>query len=129
MSYSISHPITHGVFTPTYLGEDTAGVTTYISQVGIWTRVDNIVTLTLLLEWSGATGSGNAIVAGLPYNCHTALEQVGSLIAQNHGGNPSTCCMISGIKTFLLMNTGGVAQSVDTAAKIWINATYITEDF
>lgn len=56
-----------GTFTPTYFGQTTPGLTTYAAQVGAYTRIDNRVDFTLYLNWSAVTGTGNALVGGLPF--------------------------------------------------------------
>lgn len=56
------------VYTPTYLGETTAGVTTYAAngQVGRWTRIGQLIFFRGRIEWTAATGTGNANIS-LPF--------------------------------------------------------------
>lgn len=56
------------VYTPTYTGETTAGVTTYAAngQVGHYTRIGRLVFFYGRVEWTAATGTGNANVS-LPF--------------------------------------------------------------
>lgn len=49
-----------GTYTPTYLGGTTAGTTTYTFQSGKYTRVGNLVTVIGQINWSAATGTGEA---------------------------------------------------------------------
>lgn len=55
-----------GTYTPTYYGSSTAGVTTYTTQVGAYTRMGAQVTATGFIVWTGATGTGNVRIS-LPY--------------------------------------------------------------
>jgi len=56
-----------GTFTPTLVGESTAGTTTYTGQQGYYTRIGNIVCVVLTITGSGATGTGNVNIASLPF--------------------------------------------------------------
>lgn len=55
-----------GAFTPTYLGATTAGVTTYTTQVGAYIRTGKLVVATGRVTWTAATGTGVAVIGGLP---------------------------------------------------------------
>lgn len=67
-----------GTYTPTYLGGTTPGATTYTVQQGAWTRIGNMVFVTGTVQWSAATGTGNAQIS-LPF---TAVN----VANQNHSG-------------------------------------------
>ena len=56
-----------GTFTPVAAGTTAAGVGTYSTQVGRYTRVGNLVTIKVALAWSAHTGTGNLIFTGLPF--------------------------------------------------------------
>jgi hypothetical protein len=55
-----------GTWTPTYVGGTTAGVTTYAQQVGNYTRKGNEITATGYVNWTAATGTGQARLS-LPF--------------------------------------------------------------
>jgi len=55
-----------GTWVPTYVGGTTAGATTYVTQFGAWVRVGALVVATATLEWSAATGTGDARLS-LPF--------------------------------------------------------------
>jgi hypothetical protein len=55
-----------GTFTPVVEGTVSAGTATYTRQDGHYTLIGNVVNFTMTVEWSGHTGTGNIIVAGLP---------------------------------------------------------------
>lgn len=56
-----------GTFTPTVEGSTSAGSATYTYQIGRYTRTGDRVSFTLRVGWSGGTGTGNLLVAGLPF--------------------------------------------------------------
>ena len=66
-----------GTFTPTLIGGSVAGTTTYTNQNGFYVRIGNLVTVWGRVQISAATGTGDAILGGLPFT-----------IKNNAGGNP-----------------------------------------
>jgi hypothetical protein len=56
-----------GTFTPTVVGTTTAGVGAYTSQVGRYTKIGNLVSVQVYLNWSEHTGTGNLRFGGLPF--------------------------------------------------------------
>ena len=73
-----------GTFTPiwTTTGTNFSSVT-YTNQDGKYTKIGNIVHVSLRLRSSASSGgSGNLLVGGLPYNCNDS--------AGSGGGSPST---------------------------------------
>lgn len=59
-------PLNYGTWTPTINGA-VSGTTTYLSQEGLYTIVGNLVYIEGSLNISAATGTGNAIISGLPF--------------------------------------------------------------
>lgn len=53
-------------WTPTIVGT-VAGITTYTGQTGFYTRVGNLVTCQFQITLSAATGTGSAVLGGLPF--------------------------------------------------------------
>lgn len=60
MSYAKS------TYVPAYLGAATAGVTTYTTQVGFYTKIGRAVFFNGYVLWTGATGTGAATIS-LPF--------------------------------------------------------------
>ena len=54
-------------WTPTVVGQGTAGTTTYNAQNGYFTRIGNIIFCFGYVDIASATGSGNFLLGGLPY--------------------------------------------------------------
>ncbi len=63
-----------GGFTPTYTGGTTAGVTTYVTQWGAWVRIGAMVVATATVQWSAATGTGDAQLS-LPFTAVNTTNQ------------------------------------------------------
>jgi hypothetical protein len=59
---------TTGTFTPAIYGSSAAGVGTYISQLGFYSKIGTIVHFEIILQWSAHTGTGNMRVSGLPFS-------------------------------------------------------------
>jgi hypothetical protein len=56
-----------GTWTPTIEGTSTAGTATYATRTGSYTKVGNLVHISLNLTWSSGTGTGSLKVTGLPF--------------------------------------------------------------
>ena len=56
-----------GTWTPTFYGLTSAGVGTYASQIGKYTKIGNLVTVTADIQCTSHTGTGNFGVGGLPF--------------------------------------------------------------
>jgi hypothetical protein len=54
-------------WTPAYAGQTTPGTTTYATRTGLYERIGTLVHFTLYAGWSAATGTGNALITGLPF--------------------------------------------------------------
>ena len=79
-----------GVFTPVIVGSSSAGVGTYTTQIGKFTRIGDIVHFQISLAWTAHTGTGNTIIQSLPYAAEVSSgEFVFFNIAQNGGPIPA----------------------------------------
>lgn len=58
LQYLLNTFYTKGTFTPTIVGETTAGTATYSLQYGRWTKIGDLITVRLRIIWSGHTGTG-----------------------------------------------------------------------
>lgn len=72
-----------GTFTPTYYGNTTAGTTTYVTQSGTWVRNGSVIDFQFDVEWSAATGTGDAKIGGIPFapsvTCAVTLAYVSAI--------------------------------------------------
>ncbi len=74
----LSNYVQLGTFTPTAVGESVAGVTTYVTQIGYYTRHGFMCHFDLVVGWSLATGTGNLLIGSLPF----AAKDLGSALIQ-----------------------------------------------
>jgi hypothetical protein len=104
-------------FTPTYFGQTAAGVTTYAAQVGRVTRVADLVFFTIYLNWTNATGTGNALIGGLPVTSENVTNQ---FIAPGLWYYGITYAAGNGVQVFFRPNTTQIelwnAPASNTAA-------------
>ena len=54
-------------WTPVIYGSTSAGVGTYTSQHGTWSRIGDIVFIQVNLEWTAHTGTGDMLIGGFPF--------------------------------------------------------------
>ena len=65
-----------GTWVPTIEGQTTAGTGTYSKQKGIYTRTGNLVACMGRVHLSAHTGTGNMVIAGLPFTQNNFQESV-----------------------------------------------------
>ena len=119
-----------GTFTPTIEGTTTAGVGTYVTQNGRYTKIGDIVNFDIFVEISAHTGTGNINVSGLPYVQNgTYLGNIIVGFATNLtfsgqlGGHVLTSTNDIRLKVFSSASAGGNV-AMDTAFAIYISGTY-----
>ena len=83
-----------GNFVPTMVGEGVAGVTTYTAQNGYYTRIGNIVIVSVTVFGPNATGTGN-ILFNLPF-----------VVKNQVGGNGISSVMTAAAVTYPAGTTG-----------------------
>jgi len=120
-----------GTWTPTYLGGTTPGVTTYVVQKGEWTRWGRLVHFQGRLEWSAATGTGNAQFS-LPFTAVNRTNLFGSGSVDNTtvtfaNGTPQMLLQPS-VSVFLLRspltNAGSAIVQIEAAGIVNFSGVY-----
>jgi hypothetical protein len=126
-----------GTFTPTVEGTGAVGTGTYARQIGVYTKIGNIVTINVWLQWSSHTGTGDMKLSNLPFtsigtNNFRASGTFGwvdnlTLTANNVIGMAMTPATTSASVTQYPAG-GGAASGVlmDTAANLHFAMTYQT---
>jgi hypothetical protein len=122
-------PFVSGTFTPTYYGSTTAGVTTYTFQRGTYRTDGSVFWFSARMIWTGATGTGNAVVGGLPISSRVATESTFSVMPLNHTftGSGMVGYMYASANAiqFISPISGGTANvAIDTAGEILISGFY-----
>jgi hypothetical protein len=84
-----------GTFTPTMVGGTTAGTTTYVAQVGKYTKIGNVVFVNVIMYWSAATGTGTMEMGGLPFTVLAGNATIGAVLTDglNWPGNTGPCVL------------------------------------
>lgn len=129
---------TAGTFTPTMTGGSVTGVTTYSSQNGYYIRVGNLVQIQISLVGTAATGTGNAVIGGLPFTVknQTNGSAMGAMLSASAAGwtwpvgtTMLTFDALLNTTTALVYasgtaSTGGVLQMANAAFNFTINCMY-----
>lgn len=104
-TYGTPAPFSYTPFTafvPTVLGSVSAGVGTYTSQQGYYTKIGVLVTINAEVVWTSHTGSGDLQMDGLPFACRTATNYSPEGIA-----NPTNIPLPGGVTSArCMMNSG-----------------------
>ncbi len=64
-----------GTFTPVLVGVTSAGVGTYATQTGAYTKIGRMVHVRGTLIWTAHTGAGQMRITGLPFTSATGVNQ------------------------------------------------------
>jgi hypothetical protein len=116
-----------GDFTPTIVGSTSAGVGTYVYQLGKYTKIGREVSFELLLVWTAHTGVGNMYVAGLPFSNGYYSPPVG-IVCYNMVFLGQLAGYVNGTNIDLLQLFTGAAYTavaMDTAVtELRISGTY-----
>ena len=75
-----------GTFTPTVVGVSTAGVGTYTTQIGHFTRIGDTVSFDITVIWTAHTGTGNTEIGGLPYASRNTANKITPVNVFQSGG-------------------------------------------
>jgi len=122
-----------GTFTPVLEGTTSAGVGTYTTQLGFYTRIGNKVTFHLNIGWSAHTGTGNMLIVGLPFASTNTTFQPVEIVPSNMttpAGAIVKAMVIANSQNINIYSilTGGVttfaALAMDTSASCWVSGVY-----
>ena len=127
-------PSESGTFTPVVKGSTSDGTCSYSATWGKYTRIGDIVEFDVRVSWSGHTGTGNPMLAGLPFtpkaNGQSSLAPV-HFVSSNPAVAVPTCYVwLSGgaaAHTVFGITTTGAANgitSVPAAGSMLISGRY-----
>lgn len=68
MTSELFNDYEEGTFVPVIVGTTGAGIGTYTSQVGRYTKIGRTVSAQIYLNWTAHTGTGNMLISGLPFS-------------------------------------------------------------
>ena len=126
-----------GTFTPTIQGLSTAGTGTYSHQIGVYTKIGNLVTINVWINWSAHTGTGDLLLAGFPF---TSIGTTNYRASGTFGWVQNLTLSASNVVTMAMTPSstnasvtqytvgGGAASSVsmDASANLHFSITYQT---
>ncbi len=125
-----------GSFTPTVAGMTIAGTGTYTTQLGKYTKIGNVVTFKVFVWITAHTGTGNLIIAGLPFasandglDCAVSLGYVDNIALT--AGNAATATVVANSTYIRLLQapaSGGTVITVpmDTEFILQMAGSYFT---
>jgi hypothetical protein len=117
-----------GSFTPVVFGGTSAGVGTYGTQSGSFVQVGDMVFISLYVDWSAHTGTGDLRISGLPFNFSTTIFQPLNIMANNLTFNGQLAAYGNSTSIIRLAQfaTGGALTfvQIDTAASLYITGWY-----
>lgn len=123
-------------YTPTYVGGTSAGSTTYAAdgQVGYWTKIGRLVLFQGRIQWTAATGTGDARIS-LPPFTPTSTTNLNAAIAIDTNnvtfaaGTPQGLIQ-PGLDYFLMRspatNAASTVVQVEAAGIVSFGGFYIT---
>lgn len=124
-------PLSSGTFTPTVVGSGTAGVGTYTSQEGFYTRIGDRVFYQLRVIWSATTGTGNLRIGGLPFTSGPTGNTSAQALQYNGAeAVDSYMAAISANAAFIAINThvsgvGLAALALPATGDMLLSGSYI----
>ena len=93
-------PFETGTFTPVVKGSTSDGSCTYTAIFGKYTRIGDCVEFDIRVTWTGHTGTGNPMIAGLPFvpkaNGQSALAPVNFVTSNPAVAVPTAYMWIAG---------------------------------
>jgi hypothetical protein len=123
-----------GTWTPTAYGATTAGTTTYNNQLGTYTKIGRLVTVTCLIDYSAMTGTGQLVLAGLPFTIgfYSQNYPVGSILVSGLNWGGGTMIQPLGYENTTTMRlyymaddgSANIQACVNEAADMRITMTY-----
>lgn len=123
-----------GTFTPTISGTGTAGVGTYGTRLGTYTKTGRVVVCHWYTNISSHTGTGNIALSGLPFTSEASSIAACAVYHSNMGltaGYTAQAQVTNGQTTINLeqVSTGGgatAAVALDTSFVLSMTITYTT---
>lgn len=100
-----------GTFTPIVQGVTTAGVGTYSTQTGSYTRLGQFIFFNLRVDWTAHTGVGNLRLGGLPVNTNASIRSMAILFNNANGATFSGGQMLTDLNATTATFTNNLGTS------------------
>jgi hypothetical protein len=120
-----------GTWTPVIFGSTVAGVGTYTTQTGTYTKQGNLVFFDYNIDWTAHTGTGNMRMSGFPFIASGVEPQSISLVAPNSltvVGNVIMLSLGGTTNALFQSNENGITANItmDAAANLRCSGFYRT---
>lgn len=127
-----------GTWTPAIEGSTTAGVGTYTSRNGYYTKIGRQVTCSFWIDWSAHTGTGNLRISGFPfavanlsnnYACGVFGETANLTVSANNVLSSFTLSSTATVAIVLQRPIGGTTDTqvpIDASAYTMGTITYFS---
>ncbi len=122
-----------GTFLPIISGGSNAGTVNYNTRIGQYTKVGNLVTVWMNINWSSGNGSGSLMVKGLPFSVINTARPVFNVISENV--SLASNQLAAGFSNFsdgviMVRNITGTGATLtltyDSAGSLFLTGTYPT---
>lgn len=111
-------------WTPTLIGNTTAGTTTYTTQAGLYMRLVNLVIVNFTVAITAATGTGGLRIANLPLTINATGDAKGSCVITGFTwGSGDTYVVLTGLPG---TTTIGVQGSQSAGTGIFVQIANVT---
>jgi hypothetical protein len=122
-----------GLWTPTVAGGTTPGTTTYVAQLGYYTKIGQIVHVIAYVQWSAQDGTGALQIGGLPFTSKQTFFQTPGVVTPSNltftaGSNLSCAVAANATHMNIAETANGSPQAfvvVDGDATLFISASYM----
>jgi hypothetical protein len=132
---AISPGLQTDTFTPALSGTSTAGIGTYTTQTGTYTRIGNVVTFSVHLVWTAHTGTGGIVITNFPINLPSSPQAFSVVpISFTVASGKILGAMSTGVGNFIFLKaypadgTGAyadVAFASNTSGAIVVSGSYL----
>jgi len=125
-----------GTWTPTFIGSNGNPTVNYAAQIGKYTKVGNMVTLSLHMNTnsvSGGSSSSNLRISGIPFDSNGAAGgRFGNFQNWDSSLNQSIGCFVNGsyLAVFWKQNIPVYTSQLRTSSdsnQMWFDTTYFTD--
>jgi len=121
-----------GTFTPTTLGETTAGVGTYNAQEASYVKIGKLVYFSIYVSTTDHTGSGNYLIGGLPFIARNQCSAtIGYCLFLTYSGTLGAWIMKDSSRIVLLNTVSGANISItqlDATSEIMLCGCYVRDE-
>ena len=111
-------------WTPQISGSSTVGVTSYVSQVGRFTKIGRMVFLNVYVSWYGQTGAGNLLIGNLPFTVQNSDAESTNFLQYSSLTVPlSSIAFVQAVKNTAYLKVLSIATAGASSAALTVDPT------